>query len=359
METISERAAILRKRWEADPRWAGIERAYSAEDVVRLRGPVMEDHTLARLGAIRLWDLLHGPDAIRASGTVGGGTACGSTVGSSAVGGGQAAQTAAAGRMAAAGPAAGPRAVYLSGGQPAMVRRVNKAMLRADPVARPGEERRLAPVVADAGAGSGGVRNAFELMTAMIEAGAAGVRFDDRLGASALVPASQHVRTLSAARLAADVLDVPSLVIARTAVTRRGLEFALYADLLWLEAPAPDLAEARAFARIIHSEYPGKILAYGCPPSCDWRAHLDDADLAKFHGELAAMGYRFQFAGEPHDSHGQHGPHASPGETGYFDLVTRALAPEPGAAALAASLETADFVGRDQVDHHGRLVPGD
>jgi isocitrate lyase len=343
MRTIGERAAILRQRWEADPRWAGIERAYSAEDVVRLRGPVLEEHTLARLGATRLWDLLHGPDAIRALSD----------------------------RQAARMGAAEPRAVYLAGGQPAMVRRVNKAMLRTESYGEntgpsgesmgsargstgPAGGSLLAPVVADAEAGSGGVRNAFELMTAMIEAGAAGVRFPGRVDGDAPVPAAQQVKTLNAARLAADVLDVPSLVIARTASTLRGLEFALYADLLWLEAPAPDLAEARAFARIIHSEYPGKILAYGCSPSGDRGAHLDDAGIATFRRELAAMGYRLQFVGEPP---GQ--PAAAQGETGYFDLVTRALAPERDTAALAGSLDAADFVGHDQIDHHGRLVPGD
>ena len=429
METISEQAAILRRRWETDPRWAGIERTYSAADVIRLRGAVVEEQTLARLGASRLRDLLHGQDAVRALDP-------GS--GSDAV------------RMVREGL----QALYLPGWQtagdlaahaypdhalhpadpaPAMVRRINKALLRAGQIAwsEQGEEasaqKLLAPVVADAEAGSDGVLNAFELMTAMIEAGAAGVCFEDRLpegkkgghlDGKVLIPTGQHVKTLNAARLAADVLDVPALIIARTAATTatllssdvderdhefltgrrtaegfhqvrpslyaavtRGLAFAPYADLLWLEASAPDLAEARAFAQIIHSQYPDKMLAYSCSPSCDWSAHAGAADIAQFGKELAAMGYRFQltapagspgtrpdrtayvpwqdaeFTGEPHGYHAAR-YHRAAG-TRYSDLVTRVLAREAETAALAASLEAEYFVGHDQLDHHGRLVPAD
>ncbi|HEX6452968.1 MAG TPA: isocitrate lyase [Trebonia sp.] len=443
MGTISEQAAILRRRWETDPRWAGIERTYFAEDVLRLRGSVVEEHTLARLGATRLWDLLHSQDAICALG---------------AISGSQAVQMV----------QAGLRAIYLSGWQvgadgnlaaracpdqelypanpaPAMVRQINKALLDADRIAwseQGGEapaQKWLAPVVADAEAGSDGVLNAFELMMAMIEAGAAGVCFEDRLpsekkggylSGKVLTPTGQHITTLNAARLAADVLGVPALVIARTAATAatmltsdvderdhefltgertaegfygvrpglyacvtRGLAFAPYADLLWMETSTPDLAEARAFAQIIHSQYPDKMLAYSCSPSCNWRAHLDDADIAKFEKELAAMGYRFQFtipagfrtltppvSGPAHgdarqdvpayvprqDAEFAGGPlgysaarHQRAAGTTYFDLVTQALATGAETAALAASLEPAHFVGHDLVDHHGRLVPAD
>ena len=274
MSAIGEQAALLQQEWETDPRWAGIARDYSAQDVIRLRGRVAgEEHGLARRRASRLWDLLHSRDAVQALGAV---------TGSQAV-------------------------------------QVVKAGLPA---------------------GLGVMPDAFELMKAMIEAGAAGVRFDDELPAGSkrghcgqlvLIPTAQHIQTLTAARLAADVLDVPSLVIARTgaraaslltsdtderdhefltgertaeglyrvepglyACGTRALAFAPYADLLWLETPAPDLAAARAFATVIHSQYPGKLLAYCCPPSSNWRAPLDDASTARFRKELAAMGYRFQ-----------------------------------------------------------------
>ncbi|MBO0819904.1 MAG: isocitrate lyase/phosphoenolpyruvate mutase family protein [Nocardiopsaceae bacterium] len=392
MGTISEQAAILRQQWETDRRWTGIERTYSAEDVIRLRGSVAEEHTLAWLGAVRLWDLLHGPDVTRA------------VRGSQAM------------RMAAAEP----RAAYLSGGRvardgnlagqtcppgnpmPAMVRQVNRAMLRADSVAcwERGDDvpapRWPVPVVADAEAGSSGVLNAFDLVTAMIEAGAAGIHFEDRVpmekadgqsGGAVLIPTARHVQTLNAARLAADVLDVPAIVIARTAATAgtvlasdaderddelltgeqtaegfyrvrpdlygcvtRGLAFAPYADLLWLEVSAPDLAEARAFAQIIHSRYPGKMLAYSCPSR-------DGADTAQFQEELAAMGYRFQLIAPA----GSRTPAARQLEADirYFDRVTQAITPERDIAALAVALESAHFVGDDQIDHHGRLVPAD
>ncbi len=302
MSAIGEQAALLQQEWETDPRWAGITRDYSAQDVIRLRGRVAgEEHGLARRGASRLWDLLHSQDAVQALGMV-------------------------TGSQAVQVIKAGLQAIYLPGWQAA------GGNLAAG--------RRLAPVVADAQAGLDAVPDAFELMKAMIEAGAAGARFDDQLpagskrvhsGQQVLIPTAQHIQALTAARLAADVLDVPALVMARTgarsaslltsdtderdhefltgertaeglyrvepglyACGTRALAFAPYADLLWLETPAPDLAAARAFATVIHSQYPGKLLAYCCPASSNWRAPLDDASTARFRQELAAMGYRFQ-----------------------------------------------------------------
>ena len=267
-------------------------------------------------------------------------------------------------------------------------------MLRADQIARAErsadlaapKQQRVAPIVADAEAGSGGVPNAFELMKSMIEAGAAGVHFQDllspenrrgHLGAKVLIPTGQHVKTLSAARLAADVLDVPTLVIARTdahsaslltsdaderdhefltgertaegfyrvrpglyARVTRGLAFAPYADLLWLETSTPSLAEARAFADIIYSQYPDQLLAYSCSPSFNWRAHLDDARIAKFHKELAAMGYRFQFITSPGSTATRHQRETG---TGYLDPDTQAIAPGAEKAALTGSTEGAQF----------------
>jgi isocitrate lyase len=345
MGAIGEQTAQLQREWETDPRWAGITRDYSARDVIRLRGCVAGEHSLARRGASRLWDLLHRPDAAPALGAV-------------------------VGDRAAEAARAGLPAIYLPGWQagdgspaggghpgqpphpdnpmPHLVRRINNALLSEDPPARAespadgfGPGRRPTPVVADADAGFGAALGAFELMTAMIEAGAAGVRFEDQLspggargdrGGKVLVPTGQHIETLTAARLAADVLGVPSLIIARSgahaaslltsdtderddefltgertaegfhrvepgwyACVTRQLAFAPYADVLWLETPAPDLAVARAFACIIHSQYPDKLLAYSChPPSTGLTQ--DGASIAKFQLELAAMGYQFQSA---------------------------------------------------------------
>jgi isocitrate lyase len=323
MSAIGEQAARLQHEWQASPRWAGITRDYSARDVIRLRGGVAGEHGLARRGASRLWGLLNGPDAVAALGTVPG--------------------------NAVQLPGAGLQAVYLPGGRAAgpvtqAVREVSDALLRADRLARAQElrggivptGRGLAPVVA----GAGRAPDAFELMKAMIEAGAAGVCFEDHrpadrgrghLGEKVLIPTGQHIQALAAARFAADVLDVPSLVIARTgactaslltsdtderdhefltgertadglyrvnpglyASGTRALAFAPYADLLWMETPAPDLAAARAFACVIHSQYPGKLLAYSCPSSFNGREYPDDASAARFRKELATMGYRFQ-----------------------------------------------------------------
>jgi isocitrate lyase len=340
--TAAKQAIELTQHWTEEARWDGIVRDYGAEDVVRLQGSVPIEHTLARRGAERLWRLLHEEDYVAALG---------------AITGGQAVQMV----------KAGLKAIYLSGWQvaadgnlatqvypdqslypansvPAMVRRLNNALLRADQIEwaeGEGETDWLVPIVADAEAGFGGPLNAFELMKGMIEAGAAAVHFEDQLasekkcghlGGKVLVPTGQFIRTLLAARLAADVLGVPTLVVARTdadaatlltsdaderdaefltgertpegfyrvragveAAIARGLAYAPYADLVWMETSTPDLGEAREFAEAIHAEFPGKLLAYNCSPSFNWKRHLDDGTIASFQEELGAMGYRFQF----------------------------------------------------------------
>jgi len=429
MDTISQQAANLRQQWETDPRWADIVRTYTAEDVIRLRGSVTEEHTLARRGAERLWELLHTEDAVRALG---------------AITGNQAVQMVKAGlqaiylsgwQVAADGNLAGhtypDQSLYPVNSVPQMVRRINNALLRADQIAwsersadsTAPRQNWLAPIVADAEAGFGGVLNVFELMKAMIEAGAAGVHFEDQLssekkcghlGGKVLIPTGQHIKTLTAARLAADVCDVPTLVVARTdahAATlltsdvderdrqfitgdrtaegfyrvangmapcvARGLAYAPYSDLLWMETSTPDLAEAREFAEAIKAEYPDQMLAYNCSPSFNWRAHLDEATIARFQKELAAMGYRFQFitlagfhalnysmfdlahgyarddmtayvrlqeaefAAEPFGYTAT--KHQREAGTGYFDLVTQAVAPNAETLALAGSTESAQF----------------
>ncbi|WP_433697475.1 isocitrate lyase [Nocardiopsis sp. CA-288880] len=338
-----EASAELQRDWETDSRWAGIERTYSADDVVRLRGSVTEEHTLARRGAERLWDLLHTEDYVNSLGAL-------------------------TGNQAVQQVRAGLKAIYLSGWQvaadanlsgstypdqslypansvPAVVRRINNALLRADQITwSEGDDTApewLAPIVADAEAGFGGVLNAYELMKGMIASGAAGVHWEDQLasekkcghlGGKVLIPTGQHVKTLNAARLAADVAGVPSLVIARTdaqaatlitsdiderdrpfvtgertaegfyrfrngvdACVARGLAYAPHSDLLWMETATPDLEVARDFAERIKAEYPDQMLAYNCSPSFNWKRHLDDATIAKFQRELGHMGYKFQF----------------------------------------------------------------
>jgi isocitrate lyase len=319
-----------------------VERPYSTEDVERLRGSVRVEHTLARLGAERLRSLLETEDWVRALG---------------ALTGGQAVQMVKAGlqaiylsgwQVAADGNLAGQtypdQSLYPATSAPTLVRRINNALLRADQIAHAegGDSTHwLAPIVADAEAGFGGPLNAFELMKGFIEAGAAGVHFEDQLssekkcghlGGKVLVPTSQFIRTLVAARLAADVLDVPTLLVARTdslaatlltsdiderdrefvtgtrtpegffrvrdgieAAIARGLAYAPYADLLWVETSTPDLDEAEDFAAAIHAEHPGKLLAYNCSPSFNWARRLSEREIASFQGDLAAMGYRFQF----------------------------------------------------------------
>ena len=339
---IQAQAAQLASRWVEEERWSGIVRDYQPEDVVRLRGSVVPECTLARLGAERLWRLLTTEDYVAALG---------------AMTGGQAVQMVRAGLKAVylsgwqvaadanlAGHTYPDQSLYPANSAPALVRRLNNALLRADQVDWAEGENGidwLAPVVADAEAGFGGPLNAFELMKAMIEAGAAGVHFEDQLasekkcghlGGKVLVPTSQFVRTLSAARRAADVLDVPTVVVARTdslsatlltsdvddsdrsfctgertpegffritcgldSAVARSLAYAPYADVLWFETSTPDLGEAREFAQAVHERFPGKLLAYNCSPSFNWRKHLDDRQIAAFQQDLGALGYRFQF----------------------------------------------------------------
>jgi isocitrate lyase len=332
----------LESDWAENPRWKGVERPYSAEDVVRLRGTVRIEHTLARLGAEKLWNHLHELDYVNALGAL-------------------------TGNQAMQQVKAGLKAIYLSGWQvaadanlgstmypdqslypvnsvPTVVERINNALLRADEIHHAeGDDSIdwLAPIVADAEAGFGGVLNAFELMKAMIRAGAAGVHFEDQLaavkkcghmGGKVLVPTQEAIQKLVAARLAADVMGVPTIVVARTDAlaadlltndvddrdagfitgertsegfyrTRageeqaiaRGLAYAPYADLIWCETGTPDLGFAKRFADAIHAEYPDKLLAYNCSPSFNWRGKLDDVTIAKFQREMAAMGYKFQF----------------------------------------------------------------
>ena len=344
-------AQALRQTWATDPRWKDVERPYDAEDVLRLRGSIVEEQTLARRGAERLWSLLEREEYVATLG---------------AMTGGQAVQMAKAGLQAIylsgwqvaadanlAGQTYPDQSLYPVNSVPAVVRRINNALLRADQIAwseREAEQREaegdtaidyLLPIVADAEAGFGGPLNAYELMRAMIQAGAAGVHWEDQLssekkcghlGGKVLVPTAQHVRTLTAARLAADVADVPTLVVARTdaqAATllttdvderdrrfctgartaegffrvragldqaiARGLAYAPYADLVWCETSKPDLVQARQFAEAIKDQWPDKLLAYNCSPSFNWRRHLDDDTIARFQKELGAMGYAFQF----------------------------------------------------------------
>jgi isocitrate lyase len=336
------RAESIRARWEGDARWKGVERLYGPEEVVRLQGSVVVDQTLARRGAERLWERLQQEEPVRTFGALTGAQAV-----QMARGGLEAIymsgwQVAADGNLA--GQTYPDQSLYPANSAPQLVRRINNALLRADAIEwAEGEVSRdwLVPIVADAEAGFGGALNAFELMKAMIEAGAAGVHFEDQLaaekkcghlGGKVLIPTAQFVRTLSAARLAADVLDVPTVLIARTDANsaslltsdvderdhpfltgertsegyfrlREGLDSAIaraksyapFADLLWCETSTPDLAEAKRFADAVHDEFPDQMLAYNCSPSFNWKRKLDAADIARFQRELGAMGYRFQF----------------------------------------------------------------
>jgi isocitrate lyase len=429
MDTISHQAIRLEQEWASSLRWKDIERTYTGQDVIRLRGSVREEHTLARLGAERLWSLLHSEDAVTALG---------------AITGNQAVQQVRAGlqaiylsgwQVAADGNLAGQtypdQSLYPANSVPQVVRRINNALLRADQVewsersADGTAPRRnwLAPIVADAEAGFGGVLNAYELMQAMIAAGAAGVHWEDQLaaekkcghlGGKVLIPTAQHIKTLTAARLAADVCGVPALVIARTDAQSatlltsdvderdarfttgertaegfyrvrngiepciaRGLAYAPYSELLWMETSTPDLDVARRFAEGIKRVYPDQMLAYNCSPSFNWRAHLDEQTIAKFGKELAAMGYQFQFItlagfhalnhsmfelasgfaaeGMPAYIRLQEAEfaaertgytatrHQREAGTGYFDLVTQAIAPQAETIALKGSTEAAQF----------------
>lgn len=332
----------LQKQWTTEARWSGIKRDYTAQDVVKLAGSVHIQHTLAERGARKLWELLHQPEAVRALGAM-------------------------TGNQAMQQVKAGLKAIYLSGWQvaadanvsgqmypdqslypvnsvPAVVKKINQTFQRADQIAHSegGDDTDyFVPIVADAEAGFGGVLNAFELMKAMIEAGAAGVHFEDQLasekkcghlGGKVLVPRSHFVKTLNAARLASDVMGVPSLLVARTdadaarlitsdvddydapfitggrtvegfyqitggldMAIARGVAYAPYADLVWCETSTPDLHEAKLFAEGVHKYFPGKMLAYNCSPSFNWSKKLDAHTIAKFQTELNAMGYKFQF----------------------------------------------------------------
>jgi isocitrate/methylisocitrate lyase len=344
-----ERGGDLQADWATNPRWTGIARPYGAADVERLRGSIHIEHTLARIGSDRLWSLLHSEPYVAALGAM-------------------------TGNQAVQQVSAGLQAIYVSGWQvaadaneasetypdqslypansvPHLVRRINRALLRADQVNHANGHHAhnadskvaywLAPLVADAEAGFGGNLNAFELMKAMIEAGASGVHFEDQLssakkcghlGGKVLVPTVEAIQKLVAARLAADVMDVPTVIIARTdaesatlltsdvdpqdrefitgertsegffgvrsgtkAAIARAISYAPYADMIWCETSKPDIHEAREFADGVHAKFPGKLLAYNCSPSFNWRKNLDDATIASFQRDIAALGYKFQF----------------------------------------------------------------
>ncbi|HEX9112124.1 MAG TPA: isocitrate lyase [Terriglobales bacterium] len=419
-------ASEVATNWQSDPRWQGVQRPYSSEDVIKLRGSVQVEHTLARLGAERLWWLLHHESYVPALGAL-------------------------TGNQAVQQVQAGLKAIYLSGWQvaadandagqmypdqslypadsvPNVVRKVNNALMRADQIHHmdgKSDTYWFAPIVADAEAGFGGTLNAFELMKAMIEAGAACVHFEDQLssakkcghlGGKVLVPTSEAIQKLVAARLAADVLGVPTLIMARTdadsahlltsdidprdrefltgertaegfycikggleSALARAISYAPYADLIWCETSHPDLNEARLFAEAVHAKYPGKMLAYNCSPSFNWKKNLDDATIARFQLELSKMGYKFQFvtlagfhalnlsmfelargyklAGmtaysrlqeKEFSRESQHGYEATKHQrfvgTGYFDALTQVIAGGASSVtALAGSTEAEQF----------------
>ena len=335
-------ALDLERDWADNPRWAGVERRYTAEDVVRLRGSVVEEHTLARRGAERLWEAIETKPFTRALGALTGNQAV------QMVKGGLEAIYLSGWQVAADANLAGEtypdQSLYPANSVPAVVRRINNALKRADQIAwmdGDTDTDYFVPIVADAEAGFGGPLNVFELMKSMIAAGAAGVHWEDQLasekkcghlGGKVLVPTSQHVRTLNSARLAADVLGVPSLVIARTDAlaadlltsdvdaidqqfttgertsegfyrVRNGIEpvlarakaYAPFADLIWVETGTPDLGLAREFAEELHKDFPHQKLAYNCSPSFNWKAALSDTEIAEFQDKLGELGYAFQF----------------------------------------------------------------
>ncbi len=425
--TREQQTAALEKDWSQDPRWKGIKRGYSAADVVRLRGSVQVEHTLARRGSEKLWTLLNTEPFVNTLGAL-------------------------TGNQAMQQVKAGLKAIYLSGWQvagdanlagemypdqslypansvPMVVKRINNTLVRADQIQwSEGKDDvdYYAPIVADAEAGFGGVLNAFELMKSMIDAGASGVHFEDQLasvkkcghmGGKVLVPTREAVAKLVAARLAADVMGTPTLVIARTdaeaadlvtsdvddndksfltgertiegffrtkpgleQAVSRGLAYAEYADMVWCETGKPDLVYAKRFAEAIHARFPGKLLAYNCSPSFNWKKNLDDATIAKFQRELGAMGYKFQFitlAGfhslnysmfnlahgyarsnmsafvelqEAEFAAAEKGftavKHQREVGTGYFDAVTTTIEREASTAALKGSTEDEQFFDR-------------
>jgi isocitrate lyase len=422
--TREQQVAALERQWATDPRWKGIKRGYSAADVVRLRGSVPIEHTLARRGAEKLWTLVNTEPFVNSLGAL-------------------------TGNQALQQVKAGLKAIYLSGWQvagdantngemypdpslysvdsvPKAVKRINNTLQRADQIQWSEGKNDIdffAPIVADAEAGFGGVLNAFELMKAMIEAGASGVHFEDQLaavkkcghmGGKVLVPTREAVNKLVAARLAADVMGTPTVLLARTDAeaadlitsdvddndrvfctgertvegfyrTRPGLEqavaralaYAPYVDMLWCETGKPDLGFAKAFAQAIHKQFPGKLLAYNCSPSFNWKKNLDDATIAKFQRELGAMGYKFQFitlAGfhslnysmfnlaygyarhqmsafvelqEAEFAAAEKGftavKHQREVGTGYFDAVTTTIESQASTAALRGSTEDEQF----------------
>jgi isocitrate lyase len=335
-------ASELAESWHTDPRWQGIVRPYSPEDVVRLRGSLKIEYTLAETGARRLWELLHTEDYVPALG---------------ALTGNQAMQMVRAGLKAIylsgwqvaadanlAGQVYPDQSLYPANSAPNLVRTINNAFRRADQIQTQegkGDTHWFAPIVADAEAGFGGALNAFELVKALIEAGAAGIHLEDQLssekkcghmGGKVLIPTGAAIRNLVAARLAMDVLDVPTILVARTDANgatllmsdgdpndkpfstgqrtpdgfvrcragvkqaiSRGLAYAPYADMIWCETSEPNIDEAREFAEGVHAKFPGKLLAYNCSPSFNWKKKLDDATIAQFQAELGAMGYKFQF----------------------------------------------------------------
>ena len=427
-----QQATALEKEWASNPRWKGIKRGYSAADVVRLRGSIAIEHTIARRGAEKLWTLLNTEPFVNTLGAL-------------------------TGNQAMQQVKAGLKAIYLSGWQvaadandggemypdqslysvdsvPKVVKRINNTFARADQIQWSEGKNDIdyfAPIVADAEAGFGGVLNAFELMKAMIEAGAAAVHWEDQLasvkkcghmGGKVLVPSREAVAKLVAARLAADVMGVPTLVVARTDAeaadlitndvdpndkpfctgertvegffkTRpgldqaisRGLAYAPWADLVWCETGKPDLAFARKFAEAIHKQFPGKLLAYNCSPSFNWKKNLDDATIAKFQKELGAMGYKFQFitlAGfhslnysmfnlahgyarnqmsafvelqEAEFAAAEKGftavKHQREVGTGYFDAVTTTIERDASTAALKGSTEDEQFFDKKAASH--------
>jgi len=433
--TREQQIAALEKDWAENPRWKGIKRGYTAADVVRLRGSLQIEHTLAKRGSEKLWNLINTEPFVNSLGAL-------------------------TGNQAMQQVKAGLKAIYLSGWQvagdanlagemypdqslypansvPMVVRRINNTFQRADQIQwsegkGPGDadyRDYFAPIVADAEAGFGGVLNAFELMKSMIEAGAAGVHFEDQLasvkkcghmGGKVLVPTREAVAKLVAARLAADVMGTPTVLLARTDAeaadlvtsdvddndkpfttgertiegfyrTRNGLEqsisrglaYAEYADMIWCETGKPDLAFAKAFADAIHQKFPGKLLAYNCSPSFNWKKNLDDATIAKFQRELGAMGYKFQFitlAGfhslnysmfnlaygyarnnmsafvelqEAEFAAAEKGftavKHQREVGTGYFDAVTTTIEREASTAALKGSTEDEQFFDERKV----------
>ncbi len=436
--TSNQRAQDLERHWATDARWQGIERRYSAETALGLQGSLVVEHTLARLGAQRLWNLLHRPAPTAALGTLTGN---------------QAVQAARAGleaiycsgwQVAADANAAGQmypdQSLYPVNSVPQLVERINNGFARLDQIETlegNGGAHWYLPIVADAEAGFGGPLNVFELTKAMIAAGAAGVHFEDQLssekkcghlGGKVLIPTQQAVRHLQAARLAADVLDVPTVIVARTdangahiitsdvddrdkpfltgertpegffrmrggldAAIARGLAYAPFADLLWVETSEPNIEEARRFAQAIHERFPGKLLAYNCSPSFNWKKKLDEAAIASFRETLNALGYKFQFitlagfhalnysfftlahdfkargmaayadfqqaefAAEPMGYTATR--HQREVGTGYFDAVATAISEGlSSTTALAGSTETEQFYDRATTDE-ARPVP--